>query len=331
MIIDLLNFGDLMHNISVIAPANTMKNLKKEMIEIGLANLESIGFEVSINEECYIDLDNIAGTIHQRVTSINRSINDNSTDIIMVVYGGYNSNDLIDKIDFEKLFANKKKLIGYSDSTVILNSYYATTGGVSFHGPGFGTFCDPEITSETKDGFLKALSIDQNLTLLSEPEFSASDLWFLKESFRPREWKSHPKWKSINKGEARGILIGGNLESFLNLLGTKFCPEFEKKILLLESSFNTNPAQFRMWFSHLHLCGVFEKISGLIIGNFTDCSLSKMNEDFLPNLIAEFVPCHTPTLINFSSSHTDPILTVPIGGKIHMVLSDKKNEIYMSL
>ncbi|WP_254877270.1 LD-carboxypeptidase [Pantoea ananatis] len=328
---ELLKLGELMQKISVIAPANTMKNLKKEMIEIGLTNLKSLGFKVCINEECFIDLDNIAGTTNQRATSINRAIDDEDTDIIMVVYGGYNSNDLINWIDFEKLFINNKKLIGYSDSTVLLNAYFATTGGVSFHGPGFGTFCDPEITLETKDGFLKALSLNHNLTLLCEPELSASDLWFLKEKFRPREWKPHLKWKSINKGETRGILIGGNIESFINLIGTRFCPEFEEKILLLESSFNTNPAQLRMWFSHLHLCGVFNKISGLIIGNFTECSLSKMNKDFLQKLIDEFVPCHTPVLINFSSSHTDPILTVPIGGKIHMKLSDEKNEIYMSL
>ncbi|CAI1215193.1 Murein tetrapeptide carboxypeptidase [Serratia plymuthica] len=319
-----------MAKITVVAPANTMCNLDVSMIDFGIDNLSRLGHTVTIHEECFLNKNNISGTIEQRVSSINRAITDKSTDIIMVVFGGYNCNDLIDYIDFSSLYQKNKLLIGYSDTTVLLNAYYAATGGVSLHGPGFGSFCDPGLAIETINGFTDALTLGEKEKKLIQPERTASDLWFLKKGFGPREWKPHPKWKSLNKGEAIGVLIGGNIESFLNLVGTKYCPDFNEKIFLIESSFNTNPNQFRMWLSHLKACGIFEKISGLLVGNFTNCSAENINQELLSDLISEFVPEKIPTLINFSSSHADPILAVPIGGLIHMKLTDDRSEVYMS-
>ncbi|MFU2316920.1 LD-carboxypeptidase [Rahnella sp. PCH160] len=320
-----------MSNITVVAPANTMHHLDEKIINIGVVNLSNLGHKVTILEECFLDINNIAGSIAQRASSINRAIADESTDIIMAVFGGYNCNDLVDYINFPQMYKNNQRFIGYSDMTVLLNAYYATTGGVAFHGPGFGSFCDPGLAFETADGFTHALTLNDKELLLIQPVRTASDLWFLKDGYGPRAWQSHPKWKSINNGEAIGVLIGGNIESFLNLIGTKYCPDFNHKILLIESSFDTEPNKFRMWFSHLKSCGVFEKISGLIVGNFTTCSYENFNENFLANIIVEFVPRILPTMINFSSSHTDPILTVPVGGLIHMKLSSHKNDIYMSI
>ncbi|CDH27082.1 putative Muramoyltetrapeptide carboxypeptidase [Xenorhabdus bovienii str. Jollieti] len=320
-----------MAKITIVAPANTMCNLDTKMIDVGLKNLSNLGYVVSINDESFFDTENIAGTTAQRASSINRAILSENTDIIMAVFGGYNCNDLLEHIDFIELHRTNKVLIGYSDITALLNAYYAVTGGVSFHGPGFGTFCNPSLPAETVNGFTKALRLTNIEERLIQPQMTASDLWFLKSGFGPREWKSHPEWRTINEGEIKGILIGGNIESLVNLIGTKYCPDFDNKILLLESGFNTDPSQFRMWVSHLKACGIFDKISGLLIGNFTECSRKRFSPSYLDNLISEFVPEIVPTLVNFSSSHTDPILTLPIGGFIHMKLSNKQNEICMSV
>lgn len=319
-----------MAKITVVAPANTMYNLSEDMIKVGIENLSKLGHTVTIHEECFLNINNISGTTEQRASSINRAIRDDSTDIIMVVFGGYNSNDLIEYIDFLSLYKSNKYLIGYSDTTVLLNAYYASTGGISFHGPGFGSFCDLGLAIETINGFTDALTLGGKKKILIEPERAASDLWFLKKGFGPREWGPHQKWKPLNKGETSGVLIGGNIESFLNLTGTKYCPDFNEKILLIESSFNTNPNQFRMWLSHLKSCGALEKISGLLVGNFTSCSAKYIDQELLSQLITEFVPAKKPTLINFSSSHSDPILTVPIGGRVHMNLTDDGSDVYIS-
>lgn len=320
-----------MAKITIVAPANTMRNLDEKMINIGIKNLSDIGHTISINKESFFDIDNVGGTIAQRASSVNSAILNKNTDIIMAVFGGYNCNDLLEYIDFVELYQSQKLLIGYSDITILLNAYYTITGGISFHGPGFGTFCDPNLSEDTINGFIKALNLKNSEERIIQPNVTASDLWFLKNDFTPREWKPHPKWRAINEGETKGTLIGGNIESLLNLIGTKYCPDFNNKVLLLESSFNTNPNQFRMWISHLQACGVFNKISGLLIGNFTECSIKRFSDSYLDILISEFVPKTIPILANFSSSHTDPILTVPIGGVIHMKLSDNQIEIYMSL
>ncbi|QTL40384.1 LD-carboxypeptidase [Xenorhabdus budapestensis] len=319
-----------MNEIIVVAPANTMKHLNACMIDIGKSNLLKLGYKVSISEESFRDVNNIAGTIEERASSINRAISDKSAEIIMAVFGGYNSNDLLQYIDFSLMKKLNKKLFGYSDITCLLNAYYAVTGGCAYHGPGFGTFCDPNISDDTVASFTKVLNINDEKYEVKQPETTASDLWFMKPGYGPREWVTHPQWTVVNEGEAKGILVGGNIESLLNLIGTKYCPEFKDKILLIESSFNTDPNRFRMWLSHLNLCNVFDKINGLLIGNFTACTRKNLSDSLLKNMLSDYVPKHVPILINFSSSHTDPILTVPIGGEIYVRLQKNIGKIFIS-
>jgi len=182
-----------MVKITVIALANTMYNLDTNMIKIGIDNLSKLVHTVAIHEEYFLSINNISGTTSQRVSSINRAISDKSTDIIMAVFGGYNCNDLIESIDFS-FFYQKKLLIGYSNTTVLLNAYYAAIDGVSFHGPGFISFYDLELAVETIDGVTDTLTLGHKEKLLIQPKITASDLWFLAKGFGQREWQSHPKW-----------------------------------------------------------------------------------------------------------------------------------------
>lgn len=43
-----------------------------------------------------------SGTADERVEDINNALENENTDIIMASIGGYNSNQLLDKLDYEK-------------------------------------------------------------------------------------------------------------------------------------------------------------------------------------------------------------------------------------
>ena len=71
------------------------------------------------------------------------------------------------------------------------------------------------------------------------------------------------------QGTARGILRGGNMAVFYGLRGTPYDIPPEGSILFIEDISERPHAIERMMYN-LKLGGVLEKLSGLIIGQFTE-------------------------------------------------------------
>ena len=77
--------------------------------------------------------------------------------------------------------------------------------------------------------------------------------------------------------------MGGNIRCLLKLAGTQYMPDFEDKVLFLES-YGGGVALMKTYLCQLNQMGVFKKISGLLLGMFT-----KMEENNESPNIAELV------------------------------------------
>jgi muramoyltetrapeptide carboxypeptidase len=71
-------------------------------------------------------------------------------------------------------------------------------------------------------------------------------------------------------GVAEGPLLGGNLSLLTRLLGTPYLPALDGAVLLLEDVGERPYRLDRMW-THLALAGVFDRVRGLALGEFTEC------------------------------------------------------------
>ena len=71
-------------------------------------------------------------------------------------------------------------------------------------------------------------------------------------------------------GIVEGPLLGGNLSVLTRLIGTPWLPDLAGAVLLLEDVGERPYRIDRMW-THLRLAGVFERVAGLALGDFTDC------------------------------------------------------------
>lgn len=80
----------------------------------------------------------------------------------------------------------------------------------------------------------------------------------------------------INPGDMSGTVIGGNLRCFLKLAGTPYMPDPMNKILFLES-YSGDENRILTYFSQLEQMGVFKKVSGLILGQFTELDQKKQD------------------------------------------------------
>lgn len=264
-----------------------------------------------------------SGSIQARAEELNALIRDPEVRCIISTIGGNNSNALLPYIDYEALRQDPKIIIGYSDVTALLLGIYAQTGLVTFYGPAlvasFGEF--PPLVEETFASF-EALLCDR----LSEKAVEQQNLPY--SYSMPKVWtdvkidwesQSEAKpilannWQFIGNGVVKGRVVGGNLNTMAGIWGSPYMPEIQQgDILLIEDSLKGIETVERA-FCHLKLCGVFDKISAIVLGKhelFDDKRTGRQPLDVLMEVLNGQA---VPILNGFDSCHTHPMLVTPIG------------------
>lgn len=128
---------------------------------------------------------------------------------------------------------------------------------------------------------------------------------------------------TVYDGVARGRLIGGNLNTLQGIWGSEYMPTINSgDILFIEDSLK-DAATIERSFSLLKVNGVFDKISGIILGKhelFDDCGTGRKPYEILLEVMGDK---QIPFLAEFDSCHTHPMITLPIGCEIELDASNK--------
>lgn len=267
-----------------------------------------------------------SGSIKERANELNQLIRNPEVKCIMSTIGGMNSNSILPYIDYETFRENPKIIIGYSDVTAILLAIYAKTGISTFYGPAlaasFGEF--PPFVDYTYEYFKDMLIEDTSLPY----EFPMPEYWtdkYIDWSQQDREKeKRKNQWITVYEGIARGRLIGGNLNTMMGIWGSPYMPEIkEGDILFIEDSLK-DAATVERSFSLLKLNGVFDKVSGIILGKhelFDDMKTGRKPYEILLEVLGER---QLPFIADFDCCHTHPMLTLPIGVEVELDATNKK-------
>lgn len=89
-----------------------------------------------------------------------------------------------------------------------------------------------------------------------------------------------------------GMVVGGNIRCFLKLMGTKYQPDFNNKILFLES-LSGDCAKMATFLSQYKQVGAFDNIKGIILGTFTEMERENYKpsiEEMIISLIDSSIP-----------------------------------------
>lgn len=294
--------------------------------ERGKAFLESKGFKVK-NGLLYGKQDAYrSGSIKERAEEFNNLLYDDEIKVIMSSIGGFVTNSILPYIDYDYLKKHPKIIIGYSDTTALLLAIYKNTGLVTFYGPAlaasFGEF--PPFVDFTYDRFKEMLCTDITVPY----SFPIPPMW-TDEFISWKDQKNSKKgrendWICVNKGECRGRLIGGNLNTMYGIFGTEYMPDIkEGDILFIEDSLK-NASTIERSFSLLKLAGVFDKVSGIILGKhelFDDEGSGKQPYEILLEVLDG---AKIPSLADFDCCHTHPMLTMPIGCNVELNATEKR-------
>lgn len=267
-----------------------------------------------------------SGSIKERAEELNELIRNPDIKCIMSTIGGMNSNSLLPYIDYEAFKQHPKIIIGYSDVTAILLAMYAKTGIQTFYGPAlvpsFGEF-EPFV-HHTYEYFNDLLIEEPSLPYeMKVPPYWTDEFVNWEEKTKEKDQRRN-EWICVNKGIATGRVIGGNLNTIQGIWGSAYMPEVrEGDILFIEDTMKT-AAEIERAFSLLKVNGVFDKVSGIILGkheHFDDQETGRKPYEILIEVLGE---TKVPFLADFDCCHTHPMLTLPIGATIQLDAMNKK-------
>lgn len=277
---------DYTGKISIISPSGV---INPELIDGAANRLKTWGYEVSEGRYARTQYGRYAGTETQRLHDLQKALDDDSLTAILCSRGGYGLTQIIDKVDFSRLRQHPKWLIGFSDITVI-HAALSKLNIPSIHGV-------------------------MAKHLVEMPD-DALSLQYLNLILRGEKPVYHVSPHEINReGEARAKLIGGNLSVLMGLRGTPYEPDFANAILFIEDIAEEAYHIDRMM-QNLRLGGVFRKISGLIVGHFTNCTEDMLMHKTVMQIISGAVQDYNfPVCAGFPAGHEAGNWPLIMGGE----------------
>lgn len=283
-----------MKEIRIISPSGA---IDPSYIDGAVARLRSWGYTVSEGVHARDVWGRFAGRDEDRLADLVEALEDPSVDIILCSRGGYGLQRIIDLVPIIK-----KPVIGFSDITA-LHQWSGICGQPSLHGIMCKHIASLPEDSEPLTALRKALA--------GEPlEYTLP---------------AHP----LNRpGKACGVVVGGNLSVLYGLQGTPFGLSklsYQFPILMIEDIGERHYHIDRM-IRNLKMSGVLAHLSGLIVGQFTDCDEDPLMQQSVYETIYEAVADYAyPVYFNAPFGHVEHNL--PLWLHCHASIDDGANSV----
>ena len=260
---------------------------KKKDFTGGVRNLERMGFKV-LNRRFVTRLP----SERRKVDQLHSAFLDKQVEIILAQRGGYSSLKLLPLIDFPLIRKNPKILAGFSDVSTLLNAVYERTGLITLHSPMIINFTRPPGINVRS--FLNAV-----------------------RGFPQRNLFAGAPVRVYRHGKARGVLKGGNLATLTSLIGTEWEMETAGSVLFLE---DVDEELYRVdrYLTQWLLGGKFDKIRGLILGDFAGLRNREVYRILSTQMKIRFPVVHTPYI-----GHGKRKITLPVGARVSLDTSAK--------
>jgi muramoyltetrapeptide carboxypeptidase len=269
--------------VQLVAPSG---NFDRESFDRGLAVLSS-RYTPRFNDVIFERFHYLAGTDERRLADLLHAYRSPDVRAIFCARGGYGATRILPSLHLGEL--PHKLLVGFSDITA-LHLAHQSVGRITIHAP---------VVTQ----------------LGRQPGDVVQRLWEVLEGNEPI--RPLTGTECYVDGFAEGPLIGGNLSVLTRLLGTPYLPDLAGAVLLLEDVDEQAYRLDRMW-THLRLAGVFERVRGIVLGDFVLSGERRDNyepADVLRDLARETgLPCAA----GFPIGHSAVNQPVPLGVRVRL-------------
>lgn len=266
-----------------------------DTIDARIQFLQDLGFNVIVGDYVYSQMGFVSATPQQRAADLMSMFKNPDVKAIIPTRGGTGVVDIIPYLDYPVISSNPKIITGYSDITVLLNVLYIWADLITFHSLLLIDF-RPTTPAYNFDQFFTATS-----TLTA-----------------PRPLENPPGMPLVSRvpGNVAGRIVGGNLTSLVDTLGTPFEVDTRGNILFLEETHEAVSRVYRL-IRHLINAGKIDDCAGIIMGDCSNCNASygKSYEDLIVEVVA---PLGKPLMTNLASGHGYYKMAIPIGATANL-------------
>ena len=306
--------------IMFVAPAG---DLDRERMLRAKERLEVRGYRVKMREDLFAREGYLAGSDARRAEEFMEAFLDPEVKAVFPGTGGYGTMRMLALLDYAKIRAHPKIVVGYSDITGLHAALNRQAGLVTFHSPlpMWGLGSEENLSPFSAEYFFRAIEAAPGaagypvvVPPLTEPALPD----------QPLAKGQVPQPFGLGHGKARGRLTGGNLSLISALEGTPYAIDTRDAILLIE---DTREAPYRIdrMLRQLQLAGKLATLRGAVLGQFTR-NYDREDETRLPDprygvdgvLKQYFENAGIPVLMNFPLGHYPENATLPLGGEVEI-------------
>ena len=285
-------------HIYIYSPAGAVRD--KAAFRRGIRFLEKRGCDVEIDPSALLSHQRFAGIDEERVAAIARAAA-SGADVALITRGGYGLTRILHDLPYQALadaVDSGTRFVGFSDFTALQLALLTRTGRSTWAGP---ALCEAFGASAPDD-----ILVDCFFDLLLEQGEGTG--WRLPKPFEP-----------VDITDAR--LWGGNLTTVCALIGTPFFPEVEHGILFLEDV-GVPPYQIERQLTQLLNCGVLEKQSALVLGQFSNYKLTPHDRGFKLDTVVSWLrtKLEIPIFTNLPFGHVPTKVLLPVGRKVDLTV-----------
>ena len=280
--------------IRIVSPSG---NIEPKYIVGAKKTLSSWGLNVTEGKFARTKYGRFAGTEAQRISDLQEALDDPSVNAILCSRGGYGVAQIIDKLDFSTFAKSPKWLIGFSDITILHNAI-SNLGIASIHG-----IMAKHLTQFPADSI--------HVQKCREILFGQMPTYVV------------PKHRLNKVGIAQGKLIGGNLSVLIGLRGSQFDLDYKNNILFIED-IAERPYHIDRMMQNLRFSGSLAQLSGLVVGQFSDCDEDPLMKKSVAQIIASAVSEYDyPVCFNFPAGHVDNNFPLKLGETVQFEVTKR--------
>ncbi|MDO4804043.1 MAG: LD-carboxypeptidase [Lachnospiraceae bacterium] len=303
-------------------------------LKIGVERLKSMGLQVKFSSHALKGLDYIRDHPEERAADLMEAYSDPEVDMILCAIGGDDTYRLLPHLfenDRLKKVVNDKIFLGFSDTTI--NHFMLHKLGVkTFYGQSFlADICelDSDMLPYSRKYF------EELITTGTIREIRPSDVWYEERTSFDECQIGVPRIRHENGGFEllqgtscfSGKILGGCIDSIYDVFNNdryedsvetcrkyNLFPSLEDwrgRILLLESSEEKpKPELYEKMLAVLREYGVFEVVSGVLVGKPMD---GDYEEEYKKLLVSVIDNPSLPILCNINIGHATPRCIIPFG------------------
>lgn len=288
----------MIEHIHIVSPSG---RLDAGLIDQASDRLRGWGFTVSEGTHARDEWGRFAGTDADRLADLEEAMSNPEIDLVLCARGGYGMQRIIDHVP-----AITKPVLGFSDITA-LHQLAGLNGQASLH----GIMCK----------HIATLPEDSEPVTLLRQALRGEPLDYI---FAP-----HP----LNRfGDACGPIVGGNLSVLYGLQGTPYGLghlSYQFPILLLEDIGERHYHIDRMM-QNLRMSGVLAHLSGLIVGQFSDCEDDPSMPGTIEQTIYEAVADYNyPVLFGMPAGHVERNLPLWLHRPVDLHITPDETRIHI--